>query len=221
MVLDSSNNFLKLLQQKSGARFVETQSRNMTKEDGLKMILQNMTDKETIVMSERTFIHRGQVLAINSGRTHDALQGYLTEGQKVLSSEQVLKSDKVMYKLSSATGRQLTLAFKRDAGRRNCNPVGLEELRDCQSVNFISKDLMLFQIRTSGNKKSYWTYVTINEEILELPDELERILNKTARRGAGWTKVESRIVKGNICQLLLFCQSFSQDDEKEMCLEYC
>jgi hypothetical protein len=59
----------------------------MTKEDGLKMILQNMTDKETIVMSERTFIHRGQVLAINSGRTHDALQGYLTEGQKVLSSE--------------------------------------------------------------------------------------------------------------------------------------
>ena len=61
--------------------------------------------------------------------------------------------------------------------------------------------------------------MTINEEILELPDELEKILNKTARRGVGWTKVESRIVKGNVCQLLLLNQSFSVDDEKEMCLE--
>lgn len=99
-----------------------------------------------------------------------------------------------MYK--SMNKNQLQLLFKRDAGRRNCNPVGFEELRDCKSVNFISKALMLFEIRAARGK-SYWTFVTLDEQIKELPADLAEILYK------GWTQVESRIVRGNICQLLL------------------
>ncbi len=142
MVLDSSNNFLKLSQRKTGTLFQEIYSRNMTKEEGLRMLLGSKSAEDTLTMSERGIICKGSMFAINSGRTHGALQGYLESGQKVLASELVPKSDKVMYKVS--TGRQLSLAFKRDAGRRNCNPVGLEELRDCRSANFISKDLILF-----------------------------------------------------------------------------
>ncbi len=39
MVLDSSNNFLKLSQKKTGTLFQEVYSRNMTKEEGLRMLL--------------------------------------------------------------------------------------------------------------------------------------------------------------------------------------
>ena len=116
----------------------------------------------------------------------------------MLASELVPKSDKVMYKVS--TGRKLSLAFKRDAGRRNCNPVGLEELRDCRSANFISKDLILFEIRTTD--ESYWTYVTVDEQIKELPTDLEQELQgigRSRRYRDSWSKVESRIIRGNIC----------------------
>ena len=78
MVLDSSNNFLKLSQKKSGARFEDTYSRNMTKDEGLKMMLQQMTPQDRFVMSDRALILRGQILAVNSGRIHNALEGYLT-----------------------------------------------------------------------------------------------------------------------------------------------
>ena len=117
----------------------------------------------------------------------------------MLASELVPKSDKVMYKVS--TGRKLSLAFKRDAGRRNCNPVGLEELRDCRSANFISKDLILFEIRTSTTDKSYWTFVTVDEQIKELPTDLEIELEGCEYDSEllPWSKVESRIIRGKIC----------------------
>ena len=41
--------------------------------------------------------------------------------------------------------------------------------------------------------------MTLDEQILELPPKLEQILNKLK-----WLKVETRIVRGNICQLLLY-----------------
>lgn len=43
MVLDSSNNLFKLSQPRSGANFVESENRNLTKEEGLKQIEQQKT----------------------------------------------------------------------------------------------------------------------------------------------------------------------------------
>ena len=93
--------------------------------------------------------------------------------------------------------KQLHLYFKRDAGRRNCCPLGIEQLRDCNSANFVSKDLMLLEMRKGsnrGNYQRYWTMITIDEQVKELDKELYSILCK-----GDYTRIESRIIKGNIC----------------------
>ena len=41
--------------------------------------------------------------------------------------------------------------------------------------------------------------MTVDEQIKVLPPEVEEILT-----GQEWTKVESRIIRGSICQLMLF-----------------
>ena len=84
MVLDSSNNLFKLSQPRSGANFVESQSRNMSKEEGLKQIVQQKTEKESVVLSDRTLIFRNSVFNIESGRTYNALHQVLPTEQKVL-----------------------------------------------------------------------------------------------------------------------------------------
>jgi len=56
------------------------------------------------------------------------------------------------------TRKSLELVFKNDAGRRNCNPVGHDELKDCFSTSVISKDLLLLQIRNRSG--TYFTYIT-------------------------------------------------------------
>ena len=58
MVLDSSNNLFKLSQPKSGANFVESKSRNLSKEEGLKQIVHQKTEQESVVLSDRTLIFR-------------------------------------------------------------------------------------------------------------------------------------------------------------------
>lgn len=138
----ANNNFIKLSQKKSGALFEEIECRSLTKESGLMSMLQNKTPEDKFIMSDRTFIQKDQVFAISSGRTHNALEGYLSVESKVLASQLVPGSDKVMYTIQS--DRNLYLAFKRDPGRKNFNPIGLDGLRDCLSANFISKDLILF-----------------------------------------------------------------------------
>lgn len=77
--------------------------------------------------------------------------------------------------------------------------MGTKGLRDSKSVHNISKNLILFEIRC-GNDRSYWTLITTtDEQVLELHPKLQRILGKHK-----WLKVSTRIVRGNICQLLLY-----------------
>ena len=74
-------------------------------------------------MSDRALTFRDQVHVLDSHKTHDALQGITTKDQLVMSSQLIPNSDKIMYVVKDA--KQLHLFFKRDAGRRNCCPVGI------------------------------------------------------------------------------------------------
>ena len=157
-------------------------------------------------MSDRALTFRDQIHVLDSHKVHDALQGSTTKDQQAISSELVPNSDKIMYVIKET--KQLYLLFKRDAGRRNCCPLGIEQLRDCNSANFVSKDLMLLEMRRNNNNKSatrnvrkqrkslrfYWTMITIDEQVKELDKELYSILC-----AGNYTRIESRIVKGNIC----------------------
>ena len=92
------------------------------------------------------------MLALDTDLNFDALQS----DKEVIASQVVPKSDKIMFTVKNR--KSLELVFKRDAGRRNCNPVGNDELKDCVSTSVISKDLMLLQIRNRTG--TYWTYIT-------------------------------------------------------------
>lgn len=80
----------------------------------------------------------------------------LQNDKEVIANQVVPKSDKIMFTVKNRSS--LELVFKRDAGRRNCDPVGHDELKDCVSTSVISKDLMLLQIRNRSG--TYWTYIT-------------------------------------------------------------
>jgi len=97
-------------------------------------------------------IFRGDVIALDVDINFNAL----LNDKEVVASQIVPKSDKIMFTVKNR--KSLELVFKRDAGRRNCNPVGHDELKDCVSANVVSKDLMLMQIRNS--RGTYWTYIT-------------------------------------------------------------
>ena len=120
--------------------------RVLNKHEGLKQALTQMTEDESIVMSDRALTFRDQIHVLDSHKVHGALQGSTTKDQHAISSELVPNSDKIMYVVKET--KKLHLLFKRDAGRRNCCPVGIEQLRDCISANFVSKDLMLLEMRT-------------------------------------------------------------------------
>ena len=150
-------------------------------------------------MSDRAIIFRDQVHVIDSHKVHDALQGSTSEDQKAAKSEIVPNSDKIMYKVIDS--KQLHLYFKRDAGRRNCSPIGTLHIRNCLSADFVSKDLMLLNIQGEykkyGNSEDYWTLVTIDEQVKELDKELLQLL--TPEDSNFKTRVKSRICRGNIC----------------------
>lgn len=101
------------------------------------------------------------MLVIDSHKVYDALLGSTSEDQEAAKSEIVPNSDKIMYKVIDS--KQLDLCFKRDAGRRNCSPIGPLHIRNCLSVDFVSKDLMLLNIGTK--KKDYWTLMTVDEQV--------------------------------------------------------
>ena len=101
-----------------------------------------------------------------------------------------------MYKVIDS--KQLHLFFKRDAGRRNCSPIGTEQIRDCLSADFISKHLMLLNIRSHADCEKYWALVTIDEQVKELDKELNQLLTLEDSDYAH-TRVKSCIIRGNIC----------------------
>ena len=152
-------------------------------------------------MSDRAIIFRDQVHVIDSHKVHDALQGSTSEDQKAAKSEIVPNSDKIMYKVIDS--KQLHLYFKRDAGRRNCSPIGTLHIRNCLSADFISKDLMLLNMKTKqkgrdADLEDYWTLVTIDEQVKELEEELLLLLHPEESHDF-YTRVKSRICRGNIC----------------------
>lgn len=134
VVLDSNHNLIKLSQSEAGAQFIEQSCRNLGKEDALKQIVKQKKSNQSMIISERSVICRDQVLNIESGRTYEALKNCLSPDYKVTSSELVHGSDQIMY-TAMGKSNELQLFFKRDAGRRNCNPVGTKGLRDCLSFN--------------------------------------------------------------------------------------
>ncbi len=101
--------------------------------------------------------------------------------QQVYQSKMIPESDLIMYKVTSkdSNASTLDLIFKRDAGRRNCNPVGTDQIRDCISASFISKDLFLLNLRLNKDtsrdiyKSSYWTLVTVDGEIKKISEKLQ------------------------------------------------
>ena len=145
-----------------------------------------------------------------------ALQDVIDQDtQRVYQSRLIPKSDQIMYKVTGKDRKASTLdlIFKRDSGRRNCNPVGTDQIRDCLSATFISKDLVLLNLLNLGasnswsSKESYWTFVTIDGEIKTISKELLSILEIDNF----YFKVQSRIIRGDVCQLLLSKQSWSGD----------
>lgn len=160
-------------------------------------------------MSERALILKENVMALDSDIRFDALQDHFSEeGKKVIASELVPKSDKIMFTVQDSNC--LELVFKRDPSRRNCNIIGHEGLRDCCSANVISKDLLLVQIRCSEDQ-TFWAYASPSGSgsVRKVPDQISTALERFT--GAS---VKSRIVKGNVCQLVFFCQEINTDEER-------
>ena len=66
--------------------------------------------------------------------------------------------------------------------------------------------------RAVRNVKSvYWTIITIDEQVKELDKELLAILSQN-----NFTRVESRIIRGNICQLFLQKNRLVKEESSEL-----
>ena len=103
------------------------------------------------------------------------------------------------------------LVFENDPGRRNHSLVGSRHLRDILSLNVVSRNLLLLQIgKGTGNSDSYWSFVTLDGRLNEMNNDLFEQLN-LSEPGRFWTRIQSCIVKGNICRILLV--SINQEHE--------
>ena len=139
-------------------------------------------------MTSRSITFRGQVSIIESGEVFNALEDVIDQATKrVYQSKMIPESDQIMYKVTGkeSNASTLDLIFKRDSGRRNCNPVGTDQIRDCISATFISKDLLLLNLlncpSVSENytqRENYWTLVTIDGEIKTISEKLQQILSE-------------------------------------------
>jgi len=76
------------------------------------------------------------------------------------------------------------LIFQNDPGRRNSSLVGAKNLRDVSVATMISKNQMLLQLSdTYGHGQVYyWTIMTLDEKIVDLPDDLHKVLEKNDHR---------------------------------------
>lgn len=148
-------------------------------------------------------------MALDTDLCFDALKDHFSEeGKKVIASELVPKSDKIMFTVQDPSC--LELVFKRDPSRRNCNIIGHVGLRDCVSANVISKDLLLVQIRCKDDE-TFWAYANPSGSgsVRKVPDKIKKALFEYT--GAS---VKSRIVKGIMCQLVFFKRDISTDKDR-------
>lgn len=126
------------------------------------------TPFETMTISERTIVFRDKIFSIGTGKTFDALRNTNREVGKIMESQPVQYSDKVLYKFQNAEGT--TLIFKNDPGRRDCNMIGYRAINSVMSATMISQDMMLFQMARSisaetGEIEVYWTGMSLDERI--------------------------------------------------------
>ena len=67
-----------------------------------------------------------------------------------------------------------------------------------QRIAFVSEEILLVRFASSREEETYWTMLDVRGDILILPRQLKRLLNRT-----NWTKIESQLnIKGSL-QLLL------------------
>jgi hypothetical protein len=131
-------------------------------------------------ITERTLVVKDQIHSIGSGRTFNAMSDAILEGRTVLDSSPVQYSDKIVYRLSNE--ESMRIVFKNDPGRRDSSLVGYRALRAVRTAVMLNDDTMLFQMASNiseidGTVQTYWTMVTLNEMIKEVPEKLAEKLN--------------------------------------------
>ena len=80
----------------------------------------------------------------------------------------------------------------------------MRHLRNILSLHIISSELLLLRIGLNA-EECYWTFFTPNGYIYEVSQDLNDCLKEQS-----WTGVQTCIIKGQICKLLLSSDSHAK-----------
>ena len=173
-------NLIKLKQTENG-HYIVKEEFNCHHIKELDKAMERLSPFETMTISNRCIVFKGKIYSFVSGSNFDALSELDSENWDVIQSEPIDYCDKVVFVLRS--NDMLRYIFKQDPARRDLSLVGHRTLSYVLSAHMICNDTALFQIMdsistTDGEVNSYWTMITIEEKIKEIPDDLAHALLK-------------------------------------------